>query len=111
MLQCTLLVLMKKVELFLAQDVQSGRAAKLRGVGVHDSGQKLAVVCAVQVAFLNAHRSEKVIVYFLTCACVEFYALVLKRVAVLKGLEVSSLHGKLKQVGSSSYVLITTWAA
>lgn len=53
----------------------------------------------MQVAFLDAHRSEKVIVYFLTCACVEFYALVLKRLAVLKGLQVSALHGKLKQVG------------
>lgn len=51
----------------------------------------------LQVAFLNAHRNEKAIVYFLTCACVDFYALVLKRMPVLKGLQVSSLHGKLKQ--------------
>jgi hypothetical protein len=52
----------------------------------------------LQVAFLDAHREQKVIVYFLTCACVELYALLLKRLPVLKGLQVSALHGKLKQV-------------
>jgi ATP-dependent RNA helicase DDX55/SPB4 len=52
----------------------------------------------LQVAFLDAHRDQKVIVYFLTCACVELYALLLKRLPALKGLQVSALHGKLKQV-------------
>jgi hypothetical protein len=51
-----------------------------------------------QVAFLDLHRSEKVIVYCLTCACVEFFALILRRLPALKGLKVAALHGKLKQV-------------
>jgi ATP-dependent RNA helicase DDX55/SPB4 len=55
----------------------------------------------VQVSFLSAEgRSSKVIVYFLTCASVEFYSLVMQRLPLLKGLQVSSLHGKLKQVGA-----------
>ncbi|WIA21355.1 hypothetical protein OEZ85_000576 [Tetradesmus obliquus] len=49
------------------------------------------------VAFLDAHRDSKVIVYFLTCACVEHHALLLKRLPQLKGLQVQALHGKLKQ--------------
>jgi ATP-dependent RNA helicase DDX55/SPB4 len=53
------------------------------------------------VSFLNAEgRSCKVIVYFLTCASVEFYSLVLQRMPQLKGLQVAALHGKLKQVSS-----------
>jgi hypothetical protein len=52
----------------------------------------------LQVAFLDAHREQKIIVYFLTCACVELHALLLKRLPQLKGLQVSALHGKLKQV-------------
>jgi ATP-dependent RNA helicase DDX55/SPB4 len=52
------------------------------------------------VSFLNAEgRSCKVIVYFLTCASVEFHSLVLQRLPQLKGLQVAALHGKLKQVG------------
>jgi superfamily II DNA/RNA helicase len=54
---------------------------------------------APQVAFLAAQgRSCKVIVYFLTCASVEWHALVLRRLAALRGLRVAALHGKLKQV-------------
>jgi hypothetical protein len=53
----------------------------------------------MQVGFLDAHREQKIIVYFLTCACVELHALLLKRLPQLKGLQVSALHGKLKQVG------------
>jgi ATP-dependent RNA helicase DDX55/SPB4 len=53
------------------------------------------------VSFLSVEgRRCKVIVYFLTCASVEFYSLVLQRLPALKGLQVSALHGKLKQVGS-----------
>jgi hypothetical protein len=57
----------------------------------------------LQVAFLDAHREQKIIVYFLTCACVELHALLLKRLPQLKGLQVSALHGKLKQVSSVSF--------
>jgi ATP-dependent RNA helicase DDX55/SPB4 len=51
------------------------------------------------VSFLSTEgRRSKVIVYFLTCASVEFYSLVLQRLPLLKGLQVAALHGKLKQV-------------
>lgn len=42
--------------------------------------------------FLQQHSKEKVIVYFLTCNCVDFYALALKRLGpkFLPGLQVSA---------------------
>lgn len=45
-----------------------------------------------QVLFLQQHSKEKVIVYFLTCNCVDFYALALKRLGpkFLPGLQVSA---------------------
>jgi ATP-dependent RNA helicase DDX55/SPB4 len=52
---------------------------------------------SLQVAFLKRHSQEKVIVYFLTCACVEYFGLVLKKLPALKGQQVACLHGKMKQ--------------
>jgi len=50
------------------------------------------------VAFLHQHSSEKVIVFFLTCACVEFYSATLKEIKLpCKGYEFEALHGKLVQ--------------
>lgn len=50
------------------------------------------------VSFLQRHKQEKVIVYFLTRACVDFYALVLKRLhKETAGLQVRALHGSMKQ--------------
>ena len=45
-----------------------------------------------QVLFLQQHSKEKVIVYFLTCNCVDFYALALKRLGpkFLPGLQVGA---------------------
>jgi len=38
----------------------------------------------MQIQFLRQHgKGEKVIVYFLTCACVDFYALALGRLGPL----------------------------
>lgn len=48
-------------------------------------------------AFLQARTQEKVVVYFLTCACVEFYRTVLPRLPQLKGVPVKALYGKMKQ--------------
>jgi len=49
-------------------------------------------------AFLTQHSSEKVIVFFLTCACVEYYTTVLKHLKLpCKGYEFEALHGKLVQ--------------
>jgi len=50
------------------------------------------------LAFLTQHSSEKVIVFFLTCACVEYYSTILQQLPLpTKGYEYESLHGKLVQ--------------
>eukprot|EP00775_Hariotina_reticulata_P007461 gene7461-7671_t len=70
-------------------DAIMARLPKQRRTGLFSATQT--------VAFLDQHRSEKVIVYCLTCACVEFFALILRRLPALKGLRVAALHGQLKQ--------------
>ena len=47
------------------------------------------------VAFLRQHKNEKVIVFFLTCACVEYYGLALKQLLRADTYYVEYLHGKL----------------
>ena len=47
------------------------------------------------VAFLRQHKDEKVIVFFLTCACVEYYGLALKQLLRADTYYVEYLHGKL----------------
>lgn len=50
------------------------------------------------LAFLRQHSNEKVIIFFLTCACVEYYNTVLKELNFpCKGFEYEALHGKLVQ--------------
>lgn len=55
------------------------------------------------INFLQIHSEEKVIVYFLTCACVDFFALILPRLMKLKPLAghkwsgMHALHGRMKQ--------------
>jgi ATP-dependent RNA helicase DDX55/SPB4 len=50
------------------------------------------------LSFLHQHSSEKVIIFFLTCACVEYYSAVLKELKPpCKGYEYEALHGKLVQ--------------
>jgi len=46
-------------------------------------------------AFLQSHKNEKIIVFFLTCACVEFYGTALQK--LLPDQYVELLHGKLVQ--------------
>ena len=47
----------------------------------------------------QAHADEKCIVYFLTCACVDLFALLLGRLASLAPAlpPVRALHGRMKQ--------------
>lgn len=52
-----------------------------------------------QVQFLLEHQTQKTIVYFLTCACVDYFLLALRRLPQLQGLFINSIHGKMKQVG------------
>lgn len=50
------------------------------------------------VSFLTQHSDEKVIIFFLTCACVEYYSTVLKQIKLpCKGYAYDALHGKLVQ--------------
>lgn len=60
---------------------------------VCESTEKLPVL----LSFLQEHSNEKVIVYFLTCACVDFMAAVLPRLPQCKGLAFQALHGRMKQ--------------
>jgi superfamily II DNA/RNA helicase len=49
-------------------------------------------------SFISQHPSDKIIVFFLTCACVEYYGAVLRRLRPpCPGYEYVALHGKLAQ--------------
>ncbi|GAB4831981.1 DEAD-box ATP-dependent RNA helicase 18 [Ancistrocladus abbreviatus] len=49
------------------------------------------------VDILLQNKSKKIIVYFMTCACVDYWGLVLPRLGILKGSSLIPLHGKMKQ--------------
>ena len=46
------------------------------------------------VAFLESHRKSKIILFFLTCACVDFFYKLLSRLPQLSDIPVLSLHGR-----------------
>ncbi|XP_064163611.1 ATP-dependent RNA helicase DDX55 [Anguilla rostrata] len=46
------------------------------------------------VAFLRQHKHEKQLVFFSTCACVEYYGMALK--ALVKNVTILCIHGKMK---------------
>lgn len=62
--------------------------------------------------FLNKHKNEKVIVYFLTCACVDYFSLALDILAkessrkgsnkVIARKQIHVLHGRMKQAARES---------
>lgn len=43
------------------------------------------------------HAQQKIIVFFLTCASVDYFAAALQRVPCLKSLRILSLHGRMVQ--------------
>ncbi|KAK6227746.1 Helicase [Theobroma cacao] len=49
------------------------------------------------VDLLIKNKSKKIIIYFMTCACVDYWGVVLPRLTALKGFSLISLHGKMKQ--------------
>ncbi|XP_028118163.1 DEAD-box ATP-dependent RNA helicase 18 isoform X1 [Camellia sinensis] len=49
------------------------------------------------VDLLIKNKSKKIIIYFMTCACVDYWGVVLPWLAVLKGFSLIPLHGKMKQ--------------
>eukprot|EP00798_Chlamydomonas_sp_ICE-L_P018836 gene18836-25384_t len=56
------------------------------------------------IHFLQHHKEEKIIVYFLTCSCVDFYQLALKKLkkTCLPDAQVFALHGRMKQSARES---------
>ena len=46
---------------------------------------------------MQEHKSEKIIVYLLTCACVDFFEAALPQLPELKGVRLHALHGRMKQ--------------
>ena len=46
---------------------------------------------------MQAHRQEKVIVYMITCSCVDFWDIAIPHVPQASGLSVHALHGRMKQ--------------
>ncbi|KAK3014090.1 hypothetical protein RJ639_009495 [Escallonia herrerae] len=49
------------------------------------------------VDLLINNQSKKVIIYFMTCACVDYWGVVLPQLSALKSFSLISLHGKMKQ--------------
>ncbi|XP_022941834.1 DEAD-box ATP-dependent RNA helicase 18 [Cucurbita moschata] len=49
------------------------------------------------VDILVKNKSKKIIVYFMTCACVDYWGVVLPQLTLLKGFSLIPLHGKMKQ--------------
>lgn len=49
------------------------------------------------VDLLVEYKSKKIIVFLMTCACVDYWGVVLPQLAVLKGHSLIPFHGKMKQ--------------
>ncbi|KAL3650313.1 DEAD-box ATP-dependent RNA helicase 18 [Castilleja foliolosa] len=49
------------------------------------------------IDLLVKNRTKKIIVYFMTCACVDYWGAVLPLLSPLKGFSLFPLHGKMKQ--------------
>lgn len=49
------------------------------------------------VDLLVKNKSKKIIIYFMTCACVDYWGVVLPLLAALKGRSLIPLHGQMKQ--------------
>ncbi|XP_009764877.1 DEAD-box ATP-dependent RNA helicase 18 [Nicotiana sylvestris] len=49
------------------------------------------------VHLLTKNRSKKIMIYFMTCACVDYWGTVFPRLSCLKSFSLISLHGKMKQ--------------
>ncbi|CAL9111642.1 unnamed protein product [Musa acuminata var. zebrina] len=62
------------------------------------------MVCEAQnklsylVDFISRNMSKKIIVYFMTCACVDYWGVILSQLIALKGCPLIPLHGRMKQI-------------
>ncbi|XP_020519951.1 DEAD-box ATP-dependent RNA helicase 18 isoform X2 [Amborella trichopoda] len=50
------------------------------------------------VHFLSENSFKKIIIYFMTCACVDYWGAVLPQLGTLKGCTLIPLHGRMKQM-------------
>ncbi|XP_020519952.1 DEAD-box ATP-dependent RNA helicase 18 isoform X3 [Amborella trichopoda] len=50
------------------------------------------------VHFLSENSFKKIIIYFMTCACVDYWGAVLPQLGTLKGCTLIPLHGRMKQI-------------
>ncbi|GAA0164493.1 RNA helicase [Lithospermum erythrorhizon] len=50
------------------------------------------------VDLLLKNKNQKIIIYFMTCACVDYWGLSLPQLSLLKNFSLISLHGKMKQI-------------
>ncbi|CAK9173506.1 unnamed protein product [Ilex paraguariensis] len=60
------------------------------------------------VDLLIKNKTQKIIIYFMTCACVDYWGVVLPHLAALKGLSIISLHGKMKQTAREKALALFT---
>ncbi|KAG9444186.1 hypothetical protein H6P81_015526 [Aristolochia fimbriata] len=49
------------------------------------------------VNFVSSNMSKKIIIYFMTCACVDYWGAVLPQLSDLKGCSIVPLHGRMRQ--------------
>ncbi|KAL2541806.1 DEAD-box ATP-dependent RNA helicase 18 [Abeliophyllum distichum] len=49
------------------------------------------------IDLLTKNKTKKIIIYFMTCASVDYWGVVLPRLSALKGFSLIALHGKMKQ--------------
>ncbi|KAK9842057.1 hypothetical protein WJX81_006505 [Elliptochloris bilobata] len=79
-------------------DAVMQRLPKQRRTGLFSATQTEAVEALARAGLRNPeHKRDKVIVYCLTCACVDLYAAALPRLPAAAGLRLAALHGRMKQ--------------
>ncbi|KZV34937.1 DEAD-box ATP-dependent RNA helicase 18 [Dorcoceras hygrometricum] len=60
------------------------------------------------IDLLVKNKTGKLIIYFMTCACVDYWGTVLPRLSVLKDFSLISLHGKMKQAAREKALALFT---
>lgn len=60
------------------------------------------------VDILVKNKSLKIIIYYMTCACVDYWGVVLPKLSALKDLSLVPLHGKMKQAAREKALSLFT---
>lgn len=88
-----------------ARDLKSGSAKGSGAPGGKTPNQLRLLYSVIEqqekipqlLRFIQLHAKHKVIVYFLTCACVDFFVEVLQAAPETTGVVLTPLHGRMKQ--------------